>query len=52
MAKKNLLILTVCLFTSCDGLFDVHPYDVNFNGETSINKKQMAVIESKFENSE
>lgn len=50
--KKYLIILTTCLFTSCDGVFDIHPYDVNFNGETSINKKQMAVIESKFENSD
>lgn len=37
------------LFTSCDGLFDTHPYDVNFDGETGINAKNMAIIERKFE---
>lgn len=36
------------MLTSCDGLFDIHPYDVNFDGETGINRKQMDIIEKKF----
>ena len=50
--KKYVLILTTCLLSACDGVFDIHPYDVKFNGETGINKKQMAVIESQFKNSD
>ena len=41
----------VLLLSSCSGgVFDVHPYDVDVSGETGINKKQIAVIESKFTN--
>jgi hypothetical protein len=41
----------VLLLSSCSGgVFDVHPYDVDVSGETGINKKQIAVIESKFAN--
>ena len=50
--KKYVLILTTCLLSACDGVFDIHPYDVKFSGETGINKKQMAVIESQFKNSD
>ena len=43
-----LLCLTVLLLSSCSGVFDIHPYDVNVHGEKDINAKQMKVIESKF----
>ena len=33
------------LLTSCEGLFDTHPYSVHFHGETGINAKQIAIIE-------
>lgn len=32
--------------SSCDSVFDVHPYDVRVKGETKINATQMAKIES------
>ena len=35
--------------TSCGNLFDTHPYDINFDGETGINAKRMAKIESQFD---
>lgn len=30
-------VLSNCLITSCEGAFDIHPYDVNIKGETGIN---------------
>ena len=48
IATKMLLCLTVLLLSSCSGVFDIHPYDVNVHGEKDINAKQMKVIESKF----
>ena len=33
------------LFTSCDDLFEYHPYDVKISGETHINEKNIAIIE-------
>ena len=38
----------VLLLSSCNSVFDIHPYDVNVHGEKDINAKQMKVIESKF----
>ena len=43
------LVVTLSL-TSCGGVFDIHPYDVNVDGDKGINERQMAVIESKFAN--
>lgn len=42
------LLMILVLLTSCDDLFDVHPYDVNIKGETGINLKNIARIESEF----
>ena len=33
------------LLLLCSGCFDTHPYDVDFDGETGINSRQMAAIE-------
>ena len=41
------LTVTTCLLTACD-MFDTHPYDVDFKGETGINARQIAAIESRF----
>ena len=38
----------VLLLSSCNSVFDIHPYDVNVHGERDINAKQMKIIESKF----
>lgn len=45
---KRFLFPACLLLLSCRGVFDVHPYDVNFKGETGINDKQIARIESAF----
>ena len=49
MKKQLLFIIYALLLASCDGLFDVHPYDVNYDGELHINSKQIARIEQRFE---
>jgi len=43
-----LLFLVTLLLSSCDDVFDTHPYDVNFKGESGINAKQMEIIENAF----
>jgi predicted phosphodiesterase len=48
--KKYLLIGLAVLLSSCGDVFDIHPYDVDVEGETGINTKQTAVIESRFAN--
>ena len=42
------ILIAALLLTSCDDLFDTHPYDINFEGETGINVKQIAKIENQF----
>lgn len=42
------ILIAALLLMSCDDLFDTHPYDINFEGETGINVKQIAKIESQF----
>lgn len=43
--KKYLLLASVALLSSC---FDIHPYDVDVDGEKGINAKQMKIIETRF----
>ena len=50
--KKLLIVILTILMTSCDGAFDIHPYDVNVKGEIGINAKQIAIIESRFADKE
>ena len=50
MKKVLLLDMVVLLLSSCDGVFDIHPYDVKVDGDKGINAKQMAIIESRFAN--
>lgn len=33
------------LLMSCDGVFDVHPYDVNVSGDTNMNAREISLIE-------
>jgi len=42
--------LLAIMLTACDDVFQTHPYDVNFDGETSINAINIATIESRFAN--
>ena len=49
--RKNCLWLCILLavtLSACSDMFDTHPYDVNFKGETGINNRQMAEIERRF----
>lgn len=39
------LSLSLACLSSCDSVFDVHPYDVRVKGETQINAKQIVKIE-------
>ena len=41
--------LLLFLLMSCDSLFDTHPYDIDFKGETGINAKRITKIETQFE---
>lgn len=43
-----LAALTLAGLTACDDLFDTHPYDVDFGGETGINAKNIRKIERDF----
>lgn len=42
------VLLLLFLLTSCDDMFDTHPYDVQFNGEKAINEKNIDKIETAF----
>lgn len=42
-------LLPILLLTSCNKLFDTHPYSVHFHGERGINAKQIAIIEQNFQ---
>lgn len=47
--KKSIIVWigVVCaLLTSCEGVFDVHPYDVNVSGDTNLNAKEISLIEN------
>lgn len=44
--KSIKYILLLILFTSCDDIFEYHPYDVKITGERHINKKNIQRIES------
>ncbi len=49
---KKYLFLCMSLLTACDDVFQIHPYDVDFDGETHINATQMATIEQQFADSD
>ncbi len=42
------VFLSLMMMTSCENTFETHPYNVNFDGDTHINEKNIAVIESNF----
>ena len=53
--QKNCLWLCILLavtLSACSDMFDTHPYDVNFKGETGINIRQTAEIERRFADSD
>ena len=48
MKRRTLLPLLALLLASCDDVFQTHPYDVNIKGETGINAKNIAKVETAF----
>ena len=49
MKRRNLLsaaLLSLVLFSGCDSVFDVHPYDVRVKGQTQINSTMITKIEN------
>ena len=46
----TLLLLAMLMLTACDDVFQVHPYDVRFDGETDINAHHIAEITSRCQN--
>lgn len=44
--KKWFVILAAAVMAGCDGVFDVHPYDVHFDGDRDINARGIEEIES------
>ncbi|MCR4603733.1 MAG: metallophosphoesterase [Prevotella sp.] len=40
-------LVLVLVLTSCRDAFDIHPYDVNFRGETDINLRNIELIEQR-----
>lgn len=50
MRIRTALTIIACGFltAACEGVFDIHPYDVNFSGPTDINASNISLIEEKF----
>ena len=49
MKRRNLLsaaLLSLVLFSGCDSVFDIHPYDVRVKGQTQINSTMITKIEN------
>lgn len=49
---KKMLLSCTLLLLSCEDVFQTHPYDVDFKGETRINVRQTAEIERRFADSD
>ena len=45
---KKILLSCALLLLSCEDVFQTHPYDVEFKGETRMNVRQAAEIERRF----
>lgn len=50
--KHLLFLFLTIVFVSCDNVFDIHPYDVNFRGKRNINNDNISLIENKCKNKE
>jgi len=48
MARCFSAVLMAAGLTACDDLFDTHPYDVDFGGDTKINARNIRKIEQAF----
>jgi len=45
---KKCVFLSAILLTACGDVFQVHPYDVDIDGQTGINATNISVIENRF----
>lgn len=51
MSFKSLkYLILLILFTSCDDIFEYHPYDVKISGEKHVNQKNIQRIENELKN--
>ena len=50
--QRAILWAVALLLLSCEDVFQTHPYDVDFKGETRINVRQTAEIERRFADSD
>ena len=48
MAKYWLCVILFLTMSSCDSLFDMHPYDVHIKGDKDINAKNITKVEAAF----
>ncbi len=44
------VLLSMLLLSSCEDAFKIHPYDVDFDGETNINARQIGLVKERFAN--
>mgnify|MGYP003413374706 FL=1 len=52
MMKQLLTLFLTLVLVSCDKVFDIHPYDVNFSGKRNINNENIVLIENRKKNKE
>ncbi|MBQ5674574.1 MAG: metallophosphoesterase [Lachnospiraceae bacterium] len=47
MMKRLFILFLTLVLVSCDKVFDIHPYDVNYQGKRNINNENIILIEEK-----
>lgn len=52
MMKQLLTLFLTLVLVSCDKVFDIHPYDVNFSGKRNINNENIVLIENRCKDKE
>ena len=44
MMKRLFILFLTLVLVSCDKVFDIHPYDVNYQGKRNINNENIILI--------
>lgn len=52
MMKRLFILFLTLVLVSCDKVFDIHPYDVNYQGKRNINNENIILIEEKCKDKE
>jgi predicted phosphodiesterase len=47
MMKRLFILVLTLVLVSCDKVFDIHPYDVKYQGKRNINNENIILIEEK-----